>query len=202
VTGDGKPEVVTGTGAEGPATIQVWRPVSNAGAVQEIGRGTLGDIAPGHGVRVAVCDATGDGRAEVLAVAAGGSAPVVRVFDVMAARLVRSFVAARPDEAEGLQVACGNVLPGGGNEVLVGLDVGGSPIARAFTQEGVLLGEHLAFAPTPGGGVRVAVGEFDGDPALQEFALASGRGAAPQALVGSARAGVTILLRLTPLEQR
>jgi hypothetical protein len=202
VDGDGMSEVVTGTGAEGPATIHVWRPVVASGTVQEVQRGTLGDIAPGFGVRVAVCDATGDGRAEILATAAGGSAPIVRVFDVSTLSLVRSFVAARPDEAEGLQVACGNVLPGGGSEILVGLDVGGSPIARAFSQDGAFLGEYLGFTPTPGGGVRLAVGEFDGDPSVQEFALASGRGAPPQVLVGSARAGVTILLRLAPLEGR
>lgn len=46
----------------------------------------------------------------------------------------------------------------------------------------------------------MAVGEIDGDPSLQEFALASGFNAAPQVLVGSARVGVTILLRLAPLE--
>lgn len=200
VDGDAVPEVVTGTGAEGPATIQIWRPDLGTGTVHELLRGTLADIAPGFGVRVATCDVTGDGRAEILATAVGGSVPLVRIFDVSTPRLVGAFAAARPGEALGLQVACGNILAGGGNEVLVGLDVGGSPLARAFTPEGAFLGEYLAFAPTPGGGVRVAVGEFDGDPAVQEFALASGFGMAPQALVGSARAGVTILLRLAPLE--
>jgi uncharacterized repeat protein (TIGR01451 family) len=196
VDGDGAPEVVTGSGAEGPAIIQIWKPTLSTGTAQEVARGTLGDIAPGFGVRVATCDVTGDGRAEVLAAAAGGSLPIVRIFDVASARLLHSFPAAQPGEALGLQIACGDVLPGGSNEIVVGFDLGGSPLARVFTREGTFLGEYLGFAPRPGASVRVAVGEFDGDPAVQEFALSSGLDASAQVLVGSARAGVTILLRL------
>lgn len=200
VDGDQVPEVITGTGIEGPAIVQVWKPSLATGTVQEVVRGTLGDILPNFGVRVATCDVNGDGRREILAVAAGGSPPLVRIFDLATASLLRAFPGAQPNEALGLQVACGDVLPGGGNEILVGLEIGGSPIVRAFSTDGVFLGEYLGFAPTPNAGVRVAVGELDGDPTLEEFALASGLNAAPQVLVGSARAGVTILLRLLPLE--
>lgn len=198
VDGDGVPEVVTGTGAEGSAVIQIWKPTLATGGAQELKRGALGDILPGFGVRVATCDLTGDGRAEIIATAPGGSAPLVRIFDVATARLLHAFPAAGPGETVGLQVACGDILPGGGNEIVVGLELGGSPIARAFTPVGAVLGEYLGFAPTPGASVRVAIGEFDGDPTLQEFALATGLTGGPQVLVGSARAGVTILLRLTP----
>jgi hypothetical protein len=199
--GDGVPEVVTGTGAQGPALIQVWKLDISTGAGGEVARRIVPELPPDIGLRVAVCDATGDGRAEILATPAGGGFPIVGVFDASTLALLRTFRAALPSEAQGLQIACGDVLPGGGNEVIVGLDPGGSPIARAFRTDGTLLGEYLAFAPTPGGGVRVAVGEFDGDPAQREFALASGLNAAPQALVGAARGGaVTILLRLAPLE--
>jgi FG-GAP-like repeat len=200
IDGDTIPEVVTGTGAEGPAIIQIWKLAIPTGAVQEMVRGTVGDILPDFGVRVATCDINGDARAEIVAAAVGGSLPIVRIFDVATASLLHAFPAARPGEALGLQVACGDALPGGRNEIIVGLEMGGSPLARAFTPEGTLLGEYLGFAPMPGSGVRVAVGEFDGDPALQEFALASGLNAAPQVLVGTARSGITILLRLAPLE--
>jgi hypothetical protein len=201
VDGDDVPEVVTGTGAEGPAIIQVWKVNITTGAYTEAARRSVSEVPPGIGLRVATCDVTGDGRAEILATPAGGGFPIVGIFDASTLGLLHAFRAALPSEAEGLQIACGDVLPGGGSEVIVGLDPGGSPIARAFRPDGTFVGEHLAFAPVPGGGVRVAVGEFDGDPTLREFALASGLNAAPQALVGSAGSGgVVILLRLAPLE--
>jgi uncharacterized repeat protein (TIGR01451 family) len=200
VDGDAVPDIVTGTGDEGPAIVQIWRPALETGTVEEVARGTLSDIAPGFGVRVAACDVTGDGRADIVTAPVGGSPPLVRIFDVASKSVVHAFMAARPGEAVGLQVACGDVIPGGGRELLVGLEVAGSPIVRAYQPDGTLLGEAMAFAPTPGGGVRVAAGEFDGEPSLQEFALASGHGAAPQVQVGSAADGVTILLRLVPFE--
>lgn len=198
VDGDGLPEVIAGSGTEGPATVRVWK--AGIGTLAEIATGILPSPAAGFGLRVASCDMNGDGRAEVLTAPAGGGPPVVSIFDFATARRMASFAAAGAGGPAGVHLACGDILPAAGVEVLIGQDVGGSPIARAFSATGDLLAEALIFSPSMTGGVRVGVGEVDGDRTLAEFAFATGLGAEPVIAVGTAKGPPRLLLTVRPNE--
>lgn len=75
VTGDGSDDLVTGAGAGGEPHVQVFDGETGALVAEFMAY----DPDFRGGVRVAVGEVDGDGRAEVVTIPEGGTAPVVRV---------------------------------------------------------------------------------------------------------------------------
>jgi hypothetical protein len=135
--GDGKAEIVTGAGADGPARVRVFG-----------GDGTLRTSfdafgAVGRGVWVATGDLDGDGLAEILVGTGAGSEPLVRVFDARGEAILdiapyeRSF-------AGDVHVAAADVDGDGAVEIVTGPGRQRQVAVRAFTPEGRLVAEFLA----------------------------------------------------------
>lgn len=128
------------------------------------------------GARTAIGDFDGDGRGE-LAVAAGlGGGPRMAVFTgatVAAgtpARLLSDFFVFEQTLRNGVYVAAGNVAGSPADELLVGGGPGGGPRVMAFDGDGLAAGDtsrvvanFFAGDPNVRGGVRLAVGDLNGD---------------------------------------
>jgi hypothetical protein len=150
ITGDGRADIITGTGTGGGPRVQAFDAVTWA----EIGNFFAYDDTVRSGVTVAVGDVTGDGVAEIVTGAGFGSGPNVRVFD-RAGDLQASFFAA--DERYRGGVTVGVVALGGAGRILVapGPSLGGS--AALFTGTGTPVG---TLEPFPGfrGGITTGQG--------------------------------------------
>jgi hypothetical protein len=154
------------------------------------------------GVSVAAADVDGDGAAEVIVGAGPGGGPRVTVYAATEPRFGRfapleplvDFFAyeyaffGKPAEFNGgVFVAVGDVTGDGVPEIVTGAGPGGGPHVRIFrvsrppfTSSVHInpLGDFFAYSPSFAGGVRVAVGDLDGD-GVNELLTAAGPGGGP-----------------------
>ncbi len=148
------------------------------------------------GVRTDVGELDGNpNTVELVATPGAGGGSNVKVFSVDvnsgAVAEYASFFAFEPAYRGGLFVTVGDVNNLGVDQIIVGADLGGGPRVRTFAlQNGVPfqvdspMGNFFAFEPTFTGGVRVAAGELDGNPATgDELVLAAGYLGAPRVQV-------------------
>jgi hypothetical protein len=131
------------------------------------------------GVRVAVGDVNGDGRPDIITGAGPGGAPHVKVFNGKTGAEINSFFAGPASFTGGIFVAAGDVTGDGRADIVVGADAGGGPQVRIVdghvtTGAGAWLAYDAAFT----GGVRVAVGDVNGD-GRPDIITAPGAGAGP-----------------------
>ncbi|HVH08032.1 MAG TPA: VCBS repeat-containing protein [Myxococcota bacterium] len=137
------------------------------------------------GVSVAAADFDLDGDVEIVTAAGKGRAPEVRVFDGTGAPFVsgalpafqNAFLAYDATFRKGVFVAAGDVNGDGTADIVVGPGKGAAPEVAVFSGvDGAELGRFLAFDAKQRGGVRVAVGDIDGD-GRAEILAAPGKGA-------------------------
>jgi hypothetical protein len=154
--GDGRADVVTGTGQGGGPHVRVLSGVD--------GHEILGLFAydPGFtgGVRIAACDLNGDGVPEIVTGAGFGGGPHIRVFDGRTGApypgAVGSFFAYDPGVFNGTFVGCGDVNGDGVPDVITGAGPGGGPHVRVWSGvDGTELIGFFAYAPAFTGGVFV-----------------------------------------------
>ncbi|MFB0517902.1 MAG: FG-GAP repeat protein, partial [Acidobacteriota bacterium] len=111
-----------------------------------------------------------------IAIAQGeGGQSWVKVFEVDGTFL-RAFKAFGAANAQGeVHLATGDLNKDGIDEIIAGMGEGGSSRVKIFNRFGNLIRSFLAFEPAdnPGGEVRLVVGNFDADPAV-EIAAATG----------------------------
>jgi len=141
------------------------------------------------GVRVAVGDVTGDGIQDVITGAGPGGGPQVRVFDGAngfqpVAGVLGSFFGLTPSSfTGGVFVAVADLDGDNRADIIVGADAGGGPQVNVFSgATGGLLKAFNALAPGFQGGVRVGVGDTDGD-GRADIITGAGPGALPQVTV-------------------
>jgi len=147
VNGDGRADLVVGSGAGMAAEVRVLN--ADTGA-------TLRTLSPyggfPGGVFVAAGDVTGDGFADIVTGAGAGGGPHVRVFDGLTGASVRSFFAFDPGFAGGVRVAAGDVNGDGQADVIVGSGPGRPAAVRVFDGATLgLLSETLPYGAYPAG---------------------------------------------------
>jgi uncharacterized protein YkwD len=183
VTGDGRADIVTGTGVGGGPHVKVF----DGRTGQLAGEFMAYDPNFRGGVVVAAGDVTGDGRADVVTGTGPGGGPHVKVFDGRSLTLVGEFMALAPGFHGGVTVATGDVNGDGRADIVTGQGPGGVPCVRVFDGASLaLLQDFTAYAPTFAGGVRVATADLDGDGAA-DLLVGPGTGLGPQVKVFEGR---------------
>jgi hypothetical protein len=145
------------------------------------------------GVRAAAAELDGNPNTQEVVVGAGpGGGPAVKVFSVDlntgAVTPVSAFFAFEESFRGGVRVAAGTfaTTPDGRQQIVVGAGEGGGPRVRVLDVGGSPIGnsplaDFFAYEPTFRGGVQVAAGELDGNPATgDELVVAAGTGGGPR----------------------
>ncbi len=156
LTGDGRPEIVTGA-ASGGAQMQIF---DRRGV--RIGGFFAFPKKNGSGVRVAVGDLNGDGRAEILATRARFPS-LVRIYTA-SGKLVRRF--AGPSVSAGVggyTLAAGDLNGDHHAEVIVGTGTGAAPQLGVYSGQGVLQRQFAPLAQENRAGFLSGVADVDGD---------------------------------------
>jgi hypothetical protein len=139
------------------------------------------------GVRVAAGDVNGDGTPDIITGTGFGGGPHVRVFDgVTGENLpgpIGNFFAYAPAYTGGLYLAAGDFNHDGRDDIVTGVDFGGGPHIRVFNgADGSVMGQFFAYWFDFTGGVRVAVGDVDGD-GTPDIITGAGPGGGPHVQV-------------------
>ena len=128
------------------------------------------------GATVALGDVTGSGYPDII-VASGnsGTAGTIQVYDGETRQLVASY---QPFGAfgGGLDVAVGDVQDNGHDDIVVGVLSGGSPVVLVLNgTNGQVIDQFLAYSTSFTGGVRLGVGDVNGD-GYADVVVAPGNG--------------------------
>ncbi len=173
------PRIVTAPGAGGSPNV---RSFDNQGTLVRSIQAFRSSFT--GGVRVAAGDVDGDGFDDVIVGAGPGALPEVRVYSGNDSELLDDFLAFRSSFTGGVWVAAGDVNGDGFADVVVGADKGGGPQVRVFDGTDGLAGalkvshHFYAFRSSYAGGVRVAVGDVNGD-GVPDIVCGAGPGAGP-----------------------
>jgi fibronectin-binding autotransporter adhesin len=158
VNGDGRPDIIAGSGPGGSRQVVIYDGVSH----QSLGTIPLTGVAYDAGVWVAAGDVNGDGRADIVTGAGGG--PKVRVFSGSGLGELMAFDAYATTFSGGVRVAAGDVNGDGKADIITGAGPGGGPQVKVFNAAG--LGEltsFFAYDTSYTGGVFVSAGKLDPD---------------------------------------
>ncbi len=135
------------------------------------------------GVRVAVANHTDDNIPNILCAAGPGTSPEVRIFDGLTFQLLGDIFAFPQTFSGGVYVASGDVNGDGIDDFVVGAGTGGGPEVRVLDGRSLRLSQQFfAYPVSFGGGVRVAVGDVNGD-GKDEVITAAGPGGGPEVKV-------------------
>jgi hypothetical protein len=144
------------------------------------------------GVRVAVADVNGDGIPDIITAPGLGHTPEIKVFDGATGNMIEDFLAYDPRFTGGVYVAAGDIYGTGQAAIVTGPDLSGGPDIRVF-KSGNTTGnpdaEFLAYDFRFTGGVRVAVGKFNGD---MDIVTAPGLNSGPDIRIFDAKTEVKI----------
>ncbi len=139
------------------------------------------------GISIATGDVFGDGSGVLITATRDSGGGIVNVFSLNGV-LQKTFRAYDERYTGGANVAVGDLDGDGRAEIVVGAGTGGGPHIRIFRGDGTLVnGGFFAYDPKFRGGVRVAVGDLDGD-GRAEIVAGAGVGGGPHVRVFSGRA--------------
>ena len=150
MNGDGRADIITGTGPGGGPLVKVYdgRTGSLLKSLFAFDQNFRG------GVLVAAGDVNGDGKADIVAGQGPGGSAMVKVFDATSLAQLGGFNATSTGFAGGLRVGTADVNGDGRDDVLVGS--GSGSWVRAFHgTTGATLRDGTAFDPSFLGGVFI-----------------------------------------------
>ena len=149
----------------------VLSPVGSGTGVQILGTDDkeLADLDPYPGYRgpilTAVADVNGDRIMDIITAPGGNGYPsIIKVFNgANLNNLLGNFYAYAPNYVGGVSLAVGDLNGDNLKEIITGTSAGQAPHVKAFNYIGGQMASFFAYAPTYLGGVKVAVGDLDGD---------------------------------------
>jgi ELWxxDGT repeat protein len=177
----GDPIYATGADAGGGPQVNVYDAKTNALI------GSFFAYAPGFsgGVRVAVGDVNGDGVPDIITAPGPGGGPDIRIFDGRSGLMIGEFLAYDYHFNTGVYVAAADFNHDGHAEIITSPDQGGGPDVRIFdgksiglNNQATMSAEFLAYSFFFEGGVRLAVGDVNGD-GTPDIITAPGPGGGP-----------------------
>ncbi len=183
VDGDGEREIITGAGRGGGPQVRIF---NQRGEIE--GQFFAYDSTFRGGVHVAAADTNGDGKDEIITSAGAGLSSEIRIFD-MQGKQKGSFSVTAQGLSGGVTVTAGDVDADGAVEIVTGTGGGSLPLVQIFDTVGNKEASWLAYPQFFRGGVNVAIGDVDGDGAM-EVVTAAGVGGGPQVRVFSANGTV------------
>jgi CSLREA domain-containing protein len=155
VTGDGKADIITGTGFGGGPRVQVFDGVTG----EEVLNFFAYESSFRGGVNVAAGDVNGDGKADIVTGTGVGGGPAVSVFDGATGSQIGRWLAFDPGFRGGVAVETADVDAAGKAEVLVAPGAGTDPVVRVLDgTTGVEVREVQVFGPSVRG-VGVTTGD-------------------------------------------
>ena len=135
------------------------------------------------GINITVGDLDNDGSLEIITGTENGGGPHIRIFNRDGKLINPGFFAYGKGYRGGVNVAVGDLNGDGWNEIIAGAGVGGGPHVRVFNKDGKLINPgFFAYDPSFRGGVKVAVGDLNGDN-IDEIITGPGYGGGPQVKV-------------------
>ena len=156
-TGDGRADIVTGTGPGGGPHVKVF----NGQTLAEVHSFFAYDGGFTGGVFVAAGDLTGDGSADVFT-GAGSLSSHVKVFDGTSLAQERSFFAFAGFTG-GVRVAAGDVNGDGRADIVAGTGAGAGQLKVFDAVSNAEIASFSPFGPSFTGGIFVAAGDVTGD---------------------------------------
>ncbi|CAN5226922.1 hypothetical protein BH11PLA2_BH11PLA2_21270 [soil metagenome] len=116
------------------------------------------------GVRVATADLNGDNVPDLVVAPGPGMAPLIRVFDGRNMQLLTEFFAFDTTWTGGVFVAAADRTRSGQSWIAVSADAGTTPQVRVFDiAAGKMIDSFVAYDERFRGGVRIALGDINGD---------------------------------------
>jgi hypothetical protein len=182
VNGDGKVDIVIGSGIGGGPHVQA---VSGADFSTRLANFFAYDPSFRNGVQVAAGDLDGDGKAEIVTGAGPGGGPHVRAFHGTTGAELANFFAFDPNFRGGVNVAVADVTGDNVADIIAAPGSGGSTNVYLYTPTGSLQatfnaatvnGQVTPFAREDG--VRLSTADLDGD-GVRDLVTARGRGTLP-----------------------
>jgi hypothetical protein len=173
VNGDGHADIIVGRGS-GNSQVRVF-----SGADGSVLSSFFAYPVFTGGVHVAAGDVNGDGYFDIITAPAGGtSGPQVKVFDGKTGTILQSFFAYAPTFHGGIFVAAGDINGDGKDDIITGAGPGAGPHVKVFDGASLqAIDSFFAYYPGFHAGVRVAVGDVNGD-GIPDIITGAGHGAA------------------------
>jgi len=177
VNGDGKLDLIVGTGAGTAAQVKVFSGATRKPLV------SFSPFAFRGGVSVAAGDVNGDGKADVIVGTGSGTASRVKVYSGATSAVLESLSPFASSFTGGVSVAAGDVNGDGKADVIVGTGPGTTSLVKVFKNATkTRLWSFPAFSPAFTGGVAVAVDDVNGD-GQADLVLGAGTGGGAQVKV-------------------
>ncbi len=175
VNGDGKLDLIVGSGAGTPAQVKVF-----SGSTQQ----PLVSFSPfgafRGGVSVAAGDVNGDGEADVIVGSGPGTAPQVKVYSGATSAVLETFSPFAATATGGISVAAGDLNRDGKADVIVGTGPGTTTVVRVFKNATrARLWSYVAFGPAFSEGVAVSIADVNAD-GQADLVLGAGAGGGAQ----------------------
>ncbi|MFA5047743.1 MAG: FG-GAP-like repeat-containing protein [Patescibacteria group bacterium] len=154
---DNKAEIVVGSGLNEKAKIAIF---NNIG--EKVGEKNLDFLNSYGGLSLAVGDVNNDGKSEIVLAGGYGNKPEIFILDGKL-KVLSKFQAQDSKNASGLNLAVGDVNGDGKKEIVSASSFKGTARITIFDGNGKKLSEFEAYAKPYSYGVKLAVGDVNGD---------------------------------------